>query len=260
MLRPAAIIDIRATLCGMTSLKNRTALITGAGTGIGAATATALAAAGARVALIGRRVDRLAQVADGIGGVYASADVTDRDELTAAIATLRSTVGPFDLVVANAGVMLPAPFDTADSEEWDRMVTTNLTGVLTTARATIDDLTAVADGPADLVVTSSIGAHIVLPGYAVYNATKAAVSHAVTHLRAEFGPRGVRVRAIEPGMTESELGLHVSDEGSREFLRQFAINNPPIAASAVAQAIAWSSALPADVNVASMVVLPTAQG
>ncbi|GAA1006259.1 SDR family oxidoreductase [Nocardiopsis tropica] len=244
------------------TLQNRIALVTGAGTGIGAATATALAAAGARVALVGRRVERLAQVAANTGGIYASADVADRAALTAAVAELRDKTGRFDLVVANAGVMLPAPFDTADEDDWERMVATNVTGLLTTARATIGDLTsAAADGnPADLVLTSSIGAHIVLPGYPVYNATKAAVSHLATGLRAEFGLRGVRVRAVEPGMVESELGTGVTDLQAREALRQFAVENPPIPASALADAIVWSASLPPAVNVASMIVLPTVQG
>ncbi|WP_040766082.1 SDR family oxidoreductase [Tsukamurella sp. 1534] len=244
-----------------TVLRNRTALVTGAGTGIGAATATALAAAGARVALVGRRADRLAQVASGIGAEFASADVTDRDGVIAAIAELRAEVGRFDLVVANAGTMLAAPFDTADQDEWERMVATNVTGLLTTARATIDDLTQAAEtGPADLVLTSSIGAHMVLPGYAVYTATKAAVTHLATNLRAEFGPRGVRVRAIEPGMTESELGHDMSDPGAREFLRRFTLETPPIPASAIADSVVWSASLPDSVNVASMIVLPTVQG
>lgn len=245
----------------MTTLQNRTALVTGAGSGIGAATAIALAASGARLALIGRRADRLAEVAAETDGVYAAADVTDRAELVAAVAELRGEVGRFDLVVANAGAMLPAAFETAAEDDWDRMVSTNITGLLTTARATIDDLAGAAEtGPADLILIGSIGAHLVLPGYSVYNATKAAVAHLTTHLRSEFGPRGVRVRVIEPGMVESELAAGVTDADAAEALKEFAAVNPPIPASAIGDAVAWSASLRGDVNVASMIVLPTAQG
>ncbi|MBS4100646.1 SDR family oxidoreductase [Tsukamurella paurometabola] len=245
----------------MTSLTDRTALITGAGSGIGAATAAALAAAGARTALIGRRPDRLADLAAATGAAYAATDVTDRASFGAAVADLRERVGRFDLVVANAGTMLPAAFDTADAGDWDRMVATNITGLLTTARATINDLIAAAEaGPADLVLIGSIGAHIVLPGYSVYNATKAAVAHLTRHLREEFGPRGVRVRLIEPGMVESELGAGVTDPDAAAALRQYAVENPPIPASAIGDAVVWGAALPAGVNVASMIVLPTVQG
>ncbi|CAM3641958.1 SDR family oxidoreductase [Tsukamurella ocularis] len=245
----------------MTSLTNRTALITGAGSGIGAATAASLTAAGARAALIGRRADRLAAVATATGAAHAVADVTDRASLTSAIARLREEVGAFDLVVANAGAMLPAAFDSAEEGDWDRMVSTNISGLLATARATVDDLTRAAEsGPSDLILIGSIGAHLVLPGYSVYNATKAAVAHLTAHLRGEFGPRGVRVRVVEPGMVESELAGGVTDPDAAAALRRYAVENPPIPASAIGDAVAWSASLPADVNVASMIVLPTVQG
>lgn len=253
------------------TLTGRTALVTGAGTGIGAATALALAAAGARVALLGRRVDRLDDVAASIADLtgrddraaVAVADVADRPRLAAAIDEARTELGSdFDLVCANAGVMLAAPFDEAPTDEWDAMVATNITGLLNTARTTIDDLTrtAAAGRPTDLVLISSIGAHITLPGYAVYTATKAAVTHLATNLRAELGPRGVRVRAIEPGMTESDLGQHMSNEQARAFLAEFTRTTPPMPASAIADSVVWSASLPAGTNVASLVVLPTIQG
>lgn len=244
------------------NLTGRTALVTGAGSGIGAATAVALAAAGARVAMVGRRADRLAEVAAATGAAFVPADVTDRVALSRAIAELRAQTGPFDLIVANAGAMLPAAFESADPLDWDRMIATNLTGLLTTTRETIGDLAAAAADrdPADLILISSIGAHIVLPGYSVYNATKAAVTHLTTHLRDEFGPRGVRVRVIEPGMIESELAGGVTDADASAALRDFAAVNPPIPASSIGEAVVWSAALPAKVNVASMIVLPTVQG
>lgn len=246
---------------GMTSLTERTALITGAGSGIGAATAAALGAAGARTAVIGRRADRLAEIAAATGAAHAAADVTDRAGFAGAVDQLRDRVGRFDLVVANAGAMLPAAFDTAAEGDWDRMVSTNITGLLTTVRATIDDLVAAAEsGPADLVLVGSIGAHMVLPGYSVYNATKAAVAHLTNHLRAEFGPRGVRVRVIEPGMVESELAAGVTDPHAAVALKRYAVENPPIPASAIGDAVVWSASLPSAVNVASMIVLPTMQG
>jgi NADP-dependent 3-hydroxy acid dehydrogenase YdfG len=158
--------------------------------------------------------------------------------------------------------MLAAPFDTASTDEWDSMVGTNITGLLNTARATVDDLTrsAAAGYPTDLVLISSIGAHITLPGYAVYTATKAAVTHLATNLRAELGPEGVRVRVIEPGMTESELGQHMTNHQARESLAEFTRTTPPMPASAIAEAVAWSASLPAGINAASLVVLPTIQG
>ncbi|KQR98935.1 short-chain dehydrogenase [Williamsia sp. Leaf354] len=253
------------------TLTGRVALVTGAGSGIGAATALALAEAGVRVALVGRRRDRLVDVAEQIAqtvpeappATVVVADVTDTQGVTEAVRRARTEMGvPFDLVCANAGSMLAAPIDSADTAEWDTMISTNIAGVLATVRATVDDLTEAggAGRAADLVVTSSIGAHLVLPGYAVYTATKAAVTHLGTNLRAELGPRGVRVRVVEPGMTESELGDHMSDPDAREWLARFAIENPPMPASAIAESVRWSASLPVGVNVASMIVLPTGQG
>ncbi|BCB81019.1 hypothetical protein Pflav_074290 [Phytohabitans flavus] len=180
------------------TLSGRVAVVTGATSGIGAATARRLASAGASVALLGRREDRLKGLADEIGtaAVPVAVDITDQDAVYAAAATIRSALGPVDLVVANAGVMLAAPFESAQTIEWDQMIGTNLNGLLYTARAFVDDLLATAaDGKAaDLVLVGSVGGHQVFPNYAVYTATKAAVAHLTrgcgqTSARAAYGSR-----------------------------------------------------------------------
>src|SRR4051812_13673139 len=124
------------------TLGGRVAVVTGASSGIGAATARRLAADGARVALLGRREARLKDLADQLGGAALPvvADVADQDSLTAAAATVHSGLGRVDLVVANAGVMLAAPFESARTGEWNQMIQTNLTGLLYTGRAFADDL------------------------------------------------------------------------------------------------------------------------
>ena len=243
-------------------LDGRVAIITGAGTGIGAATARTLSDRGASVALLGRRGDRLAEVADAIDGLVVPVDVSDPDDLAHAFSTVREQLGVADIVVANAGAMLAAPFEQADRAEWRRMVDVNLMGVIDTAREAVPGLLATAaDGrPSDLVLISSVGAHIVFPEYAIYAATKAAVTQLSRNLRAELGPRGVRVHAIEPGMTESDLGLDMASASGRDFLADFKRDNPPIPASAIAETIAWSVALPPAVNAALLEVLPTIQG
>lgn len=243
-------------------LEGRVAVVTGGGSGIGAAAAHALGAGGARVAVLGRRRRRLEEVATAIGGHAVATDVTDPRAVEAAMGEVESTLGRPDLVVANAGLMLAAPFDQAGRAEWTRMIDVNLLGLLDTARSAVPRLRAVADsgGPADLVLVSSIGANLILPTYAVYTATKAAVTQLGRQLRAELGPHGVRVHVIEPGMTRSELGEHMENDEATNWLRAFSEQNPPIEASAVGDSIAWMCAQPADVNVAEMVVLPTVQG
>jgi NADP-dependent 3-hydroxy acid dehydrogenase YdfG len=241
-------------------LRDRTAVVTGASSGIGAATARALAVQGARVAVLGRRAERIASVATEIGGLAVVGDVTH--DLDGMVEQIHDSLGRVDLVVANAGVMLAAPFESAARDEWTAMIDTNVRGLIDTGRAFIDDLlAAAADGrPADLVHVGSIGAHAIFPTYAVYGATKAAVAHLTRNLRAELGPRGVRVRTIEPGLTDTELGEGMQDPAARDFLADFRLRLRSIPADDIADAIAWSAALPARVNVAELIVLPTAQG
>jgi NADP-dependent 3-hydroxy acid dehydrogenase YdfG len=185
------------------------------------------------------------------------ADVTT--SLDAAADRIRAELGRPDLVVANAGLMLGAPFTTGTTSEWQDMVDTNVSGLLRTGRVFAADLLAAA-GPADLVFVGSIASHSFFPGYAVYSATKAAVAALTRALRLELGPQGVRVRAVEPGLTATELGDTMLDPGARTALAGFRDALESIPASDVADAIAWSAGMPARTNVAELVVLPTAQG
>ncbi|MET7418912.1 SDR family oxidoreductase [Dactylosporangium sp. NPDC005555] len=252
------------TVTNSGALAGRVAVVTGATSGIGAATAQRLAEGGAAVALVGRRESRLKDLAAQIGGnaLPVAADVGDRDAMRAAAATVRAAFGRVDLVVANAGVMLAAPFEAADTAEWDEMIATNVTGLLYTGRAFIDDLlAAAADGkPADLVHVGSIGGHTVFPNYGVYTATKAAVAHLTRNLRAELGPRGVRVKNVEPGFVLTELGDGMRDTGQRDQLAQWRDSLEVLTPSDIADAIVYATAAPRRVNLAELIVVPTQQG
>jgi NADP-dependent 3-hydroxy acid dehydrogenase YdfG len=246
-------------------LTGRVAVVTGATSGIGAATARRLAADGASVALVGRREERLRNLAEELGAaevVTLAVDVADREAVNRAAAEIRDQLGRIDLVVANAGVMLPAPFEQAETAEWDRMLDVNLRGLLSTGRAFADDLLAAAadGGRSDLVLVGSVGGHMVFPNYAVYGATKAAVAHLTRNLRAELGPRGVRVKNIEPGLVATELGDDMKDAGLREQLVTWRSETGALTPDHIADAIAFAVAAPAQVNVAELIVLPTVQG
>jgi NADP-dependent 3-hydroxy acid dehydrogenase YdfG len=249
-------------------LTGRVAVVTGATSGIGAATARRLAADGAAVAIVGRREERLRDLAAELRDATeadvtrVTADVSDRDAVERAAGAIRDRLGRVDLVVANAGVMLAAPFEAADTAEWDRMLDTNVRGLLATGRAFAGDLLAAAadGGPADLVHVGSIGGHEVFPNYGVYGATKAAVAHLTRNLRAELGPRGVRVKNVEPGLVGTELGDHMSYPGIRESLATWRDDIGALPPEDIADAIAFAVAAPPRVNVAELIVLPTAQG
>jgi NADP-dependent 3-hydroxy acid dehydrogenase YdfG len=201
----------------MSRLLNTAALVTGASSGIGAATARALAAEGAAVALVARRKDRLVELAESIassGGqaLVIEADVTSREAVDQAIESAVDEFGPLDTVVANAGVMLLGPVIGAPVEEWDRMVSPNISGLLYTARAALPHLlSAAASQPrnvADLVLISSGAGRKANAGSAVYSATKHAVGALGEALRQEVTQRYVRVSLVEPGAVDTELGSH----------------------------------------------------
>ena len=165
-------------------------------------------------------------------------------------------------MVANAGVMLGAPFEGARTDEWDRMIDVNLRGLPHTARAFTDDLLAAAARglPADLVHVGSVAGHSLYPNWSVYCATKSAVAHLTRNLRAELGPRGVRVRNVEPGVTVTELGSDMQDDDMRTTLSRMRTDLRPLAAEDIAEAVAFSVAAPPHVNIAELVVVPVQQG
>ncbi|WP_395295508.1 SDR family oxidoreductase [Kitasatospora hibisci] len=248
------------------ALATRTAVVTGAASGMGEATARLLGAAGARVALLARRTERLDALAAEIGAaggraLAVTADITDQASVDAAVEAVHDAFGPVDLVVNNAGVMLPNPVADGRIDEWTRMIDTNLTGALRIVRAFAGDLTEAAAGgrPADLVNVSSIASHVAFPDYAVYGATKAALTQLSTALRTEFGPRDVRVSAIEPGLTDTELGGHIDNPVLREQLGGMFAVIPALTADDIADLIGYTVTRPRHVNLRHLVALPTRQ-
>jgi NADP-dependent 3-hydroxy acid dehydrogenase YdfG len=198
-------------------LSGTTALVTGASGGIGAATALRLAAAGASVALVARRKNRLEDLAAQIqqaGGtaLVVEADITDRSQAESAVEQAVERFGRLDILVNNAGLMLLGPVVGADPGEWDRMIAINARGLLYTTHAALPHLLKAAeDGPrnvADIVNISSIAGRVAWNGYGVYNMTKFGVNGFTEALRQEVTKRHVRVGVLEPGGVATELGSH----------------------------------------------------
>ncbi|MEV1081086.1 SDR family oxidoreductase [Streptomyces sp. NPDC050211] len=248
------------------SLNGRTAVVTGAASGIGEAIALQLAAEGVRVALLARRGERLEAIAgkiraDGGEALAVVADVTDDASVAAAKDRVQGAYGAVDLVVNSAGVMVPSPIDQGDVAAWTRMIDTNVSGVLRITGAFTGDLIGVAaEGrTADLVNISSVGAHLTFPNYAVYGATKAALTHLSQCLRTEFGPRDVRVTNVEPGFTDSELRDHVTDPVRAGELDAMVTAVGSLTSEEVADLVTYTVSRPGHVNLRQVMVLPTRQ-
>ncbi|MFD4134526.1 SDR family oxidoreductase [Streptomyces goshikiensis] len=232
--------------------------ITGASSGIGEETARRLAAEGHRLLLGARRTDRLDALTREIneaGGTAAfqRLDVTDAADVRAFVAAARERYGRVDVMVNNAGVMPLSPLDALKVDEWDRMIDVNVRGVLHGIAAALPVMR--AQGGGHFVNVASVGAYEVSPTAAVYCATKFAVRAISEGLRQE-SDGSVRVTLVSPGVTESELAEGISDPAAREAMKAYRAVALP--ASAIAGAIAYAVAQPAEVDVNEIVVRPAA--
>lgn len=213
----------------MTTLAHTAALVTGASSGIGAATAAALAAEGAAVALLARRGDRLADLKGEIesaGGtaLVVTADVTDAEQVAAAVQRAVAEFGRLDTLVNNAGLMQSAPAIEAPLQDWDNMVAVNVRGVLYATRAALPHLIdAAADSPrgvADLVTISSTAGWVARPNTAVYSLTKFGVNAFSEGLRQEVLGKRVRVGVVGPGTVDTEIFSHLAESSREAFEKQ----------------------------------------
>ena len=235
----------------------RVAVITGASSGIGEATARALAADGYGVALLARRLDRIQALAEelGDGAIAIGADVTDRDSLLAAAQRVQDELGGADILVNNAGVMLLGPFSAELSDDYRRMIETNLLGAITTTEVFLDQLLA-GDG-GDLVNLSSVAGRTARPGNAVYAATKWGMNGWSESLRQQLQP-DVRVIVIEPGAVDTELPEHITHGETRSAVEQMH-ETTSISAEDIAEIIAFAVSRPRSVSLNEILVRPAAQ-
>jgi NADP-dependent 3-hydroxy acid dehydrogenase YdfG len=243
-------------------LDGTVALVTGASSGIGEATARALARQGAKVAVAARRKDRLDGLAGEIDCLVIEADISDRDQATAAVQQTVRDLGRLDTVVNNAGVMLLGDAQSAPLEEWDRMVGINVLGVLYVAHAAIEPLLQAADdgprGVADMVNISSVAGRVARRGSGVYNLTKHGVGAFSESLRQEFATRHLRVSLVEPGAVATELTTHLREE-IREASRDRFKDVERMEAEDIADIIEYIVTRPRRVAVNEVLVRPTNQ-
>jgi NADP-dependent 3-hydroxy acid dehydrogenase YdfG len=243
-------------------LDGTVALVTGASSGIGEAAARALARQGAKLAVAARRRDRLEALAREIDALVIEADITDREQATAAVERTVSELGRLDTVVNNAGMMLLGQAEGADLDEWERMVAINVQGLLYVAHAAIDPLLEAAeDGPrgvSDMVNISSIAGRVARRGSGVYNLTKWGVGAFSESLRQEFATRHLRVSLVEPGAVATELTDHMKPE-ARDATRNRLKDVERLEAEDIADNIEYIVTRPRRVAINEIMVRPTNQ-
>jgi NADP-dependent 3-hydroxy acid dehydrogenase YdfG len=217
-------------------------LITGASSGIGAATARRAAEAGYRLVLAARSADRLAELADELGGsdraLAVSGDVTEWDQQVAMVDEALERYGRVDVAFANAGFGATRGFLNESPEQWRSMVLTNVYGAALTIRAT---LPALVHARGHLLLTGSVAGRRALAG-SLYSATKWAVTAMGEAARQELIGTGVRVTLIEPGMVDTPF-----------------FDNRPSNALVdidIARAVLYALSQPPHVDVSEMLIRP----
>ena len=185
------------------ALDGRHALITGGGTGIGAAAAQHLNDEGAKLSLLGRRLEPLRAVAEGFGGAAIQCDVTDPDRIRVAFDEARAANGPIDCLIVNAGIAESAPFHKMTRESWDRIMATNLTASFDCARAAIGDLLKSDNGR--LVFVASVASLRGVPYAAHYAASKHGLLGLMRSLAAEYAKTNLTVNAVCPGYVDTPM-------------------------------------------------------
>lgn len=181
----------------MQKLLGKTALITGGHSGIGLSIAKMFLANGARVAITGRNAQALQQAAQALGGevLALQCDASKVSDIEKTMAALKEHWGHLDVLVANAAIAGPAPFEAVSEAHFDELSSVNFKGVYFTIQKALPLLSA----QSSVVVTTSISNQLGSPNFSVYAACKAALRSLVQTLALELIGRGVRVNAISPG-------------------------------------------------------------
>ncbi|MBW8800792.1 MAG: SDR family oxidoreductase [Streptomyces sp.] len=221
------------------------ALVTGAASGMGLAAARAFATSGAAVALTDLDADALKTATDELAAaghrvLGPPCDVTDEDQVAAAVDHTVETFGRLDMAYNNAGIQIP-PSDAADepAERFDRVNAINLRGVWACMKHELRHMR--AQGSGAVVNCSSLGGLVGLPGRASYHASKHGVIGLTTSAALEYAPRGIRINAVCPGTIDTPMVSDMIAKG--ELDRAEAEANQPInrlgTAEEIAQAVLW---------------------
>ncbi|OIQ19364.1 MAG: NAD(P)-dependent oxidoreductase [Flavobacterium sp. MedPE-SWcel] len=239
----------------------KTALITGATSGIGRATARHFAKHNFKLILCGRREDRLAELQQELSSetqVHTlSFDVRDKQAVDSAIASIPSEFENIDILINNAGNAHGLdPIQTGNTDDWDAMIDINVKGLLYVSKAIIPSMTARKQG--HIINIGSIAGKEVYPNGNVYCASKHAVDAINQGMRMDLNQYGIRVGGIHPGLVATEFS-EVRFKGDTEKANNVYKGYEPLRADDIADIITFVVTRPYHVNIADLMVLPTAQ-
>lgn len=225
-------------------LDGKVALITGAGTGIGKGTALMFAAEGAQVVIAARREAPLlatcALAPEAISSICM--DLTNADDRARAIAAVIERHGRLDVLVSNAGAQLWKTFDETTDDDIEAVFNTNLTSTTRFIKQALPHL--IASRGNIVIVSSTASRYTISPSQklAVYGASKAGLNHLTRTLAPEFGPQGVRINAVAPGLTRGEYSGESLDLDHDQATRDWIASVTPLGRIGEAEDIANSIA------------------
>ncbi|MCE5393383.1 MAG: SDR family NAD(P)-dependent oxidoreductase [Acidithiobacillus sp.] len=232
----------------------QTAVVTGASSGIGKATVQVLLAQGYRVFFGARRLDRLQQIAQQLGGTPLPLDVTSSQSVAE---FARQIPGPIHVLVNNAGGALgKEPLVEFVEEHWLQMYQSNVLGLARVTRALWPQI-----AQADLATVINIGSvagEETYPGGAGYTSCKHAVRALSETMRLEWLGKPIRVTEIDPGLVETEFSI-VRFAGDQQAAKEVYQGMTPLLAEDIAEAIRWVLSLPGHVNIDRLVIKPREQ-
>lgn len=241
----------------------RTALITGATSGIGEATARRFGALGYRLILTGRRSHRLEAVKRAIETEHKteilalSFDIRERAAVERAIAGLPDTWKQIDILVNNAGLAAGLEhIDEGDPDDWERMIDTNVKGLLYITRQVAPLM--IASGGGHIVNIGSIAGRQTYENGAVYCASKHAVNALSQGMRIDLLKHGIKVSQIRPGMVDTEFST-VRFHGDQARADAVYKGITPLTGDDIARVVEWIATLPPHININDIEVMPDRQ-
>jgi NAD(P)-dependent dehydrogenase (short-subunit alcohol dehydrogenase family) len=207
-------------------LANKTALITGGNSGIGLATAKLFVAEGARVVVTGRNQATLDAAAKELGpnALAFAADTTDVAATAAAIANGAASFGKYDILFVNAGIAGGTPLGSTEPESFEKIISTNLTGVFFTVQSALPHL----NDNASIILNGSVISVLGNPGYSAYGAAKAGVRAMARIMASELSPRGIRVNVVAPGAIRTPIwgAAIATPEAEKAFEKRIGLATP----------------------------------